>query len=77
MNKEIYQMEVPAKTKVPKDWVQMSKTQQVARYWNDTIRKHVNQILEAREVRDEVLRTIKLRMFQKFDELYQDWYIVY
>jgi DNA mismatch repair protein MSH6 len=29
MGKELYQMEVPAKTKIPKDWTQMSKTVQV------------------------------------------------
>ena len=73
LGKEIYQLEVPAKIKVPKDWTVMSKTQAVSRYYNSTIRNLVKEMQEAKELRDEALRTVKRRMFQKFDEKYQDW----
>ena len=73
LGKEIYQLEVPAKIKVPQDWTVMSKTQSVSRYYNNTIQNLVKEMQEAKELRDEALRTVKRRMFQKFDENYQDW----
>lgn len=73
IGKEIYQIEVSIKTKVPKDWQQMSKTQTVHRYWTRTIQDYVKDIMEAREMRDETLRTLKLRIFAKFDENYSAW----
>lgn len=73
IGKEIYQLEVPAKLKVPKDWIMMSKTQQIGRYYNEAIRALVKEMQEAKELRDEALRCVKQRMFEKFDEDYQDW----
>ncbi|KAJ3091283.1 DNA mismatch repair protein msh6 [Quaeritorhiza haematococci] len=55
IGKEIFQLEVPSKIKVPKDWMQMSKTQAVNRYWTSDLKNLVNEILEAREIRDDIL----------------------
>ncbi len=54
----------------------MSKTQAVSRYYNETIRALVKEMQEAKEMRDEALRSVKRRMFQKFDENYQEWLIM-
>ena len=51
----------------------MSKTQAVSRYYNDHLRKLVKNMQEAKELRDEALRQVKRRMFDKFDENYSDW----
>jgi DNA mismatch repair protein MSH6 len=76
LGKEIYQLEVPAKIKVPKDWTVMSKTQTVSRYYNETIRTLVKEMQEAKEIRDEALRSVKRRMFHKFDENYHNWLVM-
>eukprot|EP00842_Homolaphlyctis_polyrhiza_P001905 jgi/Hompol1/2715/HPOL_006146-RA len=51
----------------------MSKTQSVNRYYTPRIRDLVTEILEAREIREEVMRNIKSRMFEKFDADYTAW----
>lgn len=51
----------------------MSKTQAVARYWNDDVRELVKEFLEAREIRDEALRSVKGRLYNKFDAQYSQW----
>jgi DNA mismatch repair protein MSH6 len=73
LGKELFQLEVPAKTKTPSSWVQMSKTQSVARYWSDDVRELVKEFLEAREIRDEALRSVKGRLYAKFDAQYSQW----
>lgn len=73
LGKEIFQIEVPVKTKVPNEWTSMSKTQAVNRYYTPTIRKLVAEMLEAREHCEAAMRNIKLVMFLKFDERYKEW----
>ncbi|KAI8928158.1 muts domain V-domain-containing protein [Entophlyctis helioformis] len=76
IGKEIYQLEVSAKIKVPSDWTVMSKTQAVSRYYNATIRSLVGELLEAREVREAAMRNIKSRIYEKFDTRYTGWMTV-
>ena len=47
LGKEIYQLEISSKVKAPKEWTQMSKTANVGRYWNSTVRELVGEIVEA------------------------------
>ncbi|KAI8895574.1 muts domain V-domain-containing protein [Globomyces pollinis-pini] len=76
IGKEIYQLEVPAKAKVPRDWTVMSKTQAVHRYYNSTLRDLVNELLEAREHCESTMRTIKSRYYERFDESFTEWMAV-
>jgi DNA mismatch repair protein MSH6 len=73
IGKEVYQMEVAAKQKVPKQWVLMSKTQAVNRYYSEELRGVINELLEAKEICEESMRTIKARVYEKFDEHYEEW----
>ncbi|KAJ3259340.1 DNA mismatch repair protein msh6 [Boothiomyces macroporosus] len=73
IGKEIYQLEVPLKQKVPNDWSSMSKTSNVNRYYTSALRNLINELLEAREHCEAAMRTIKLQVYQKFDEHYNDW----
>ncbi|KAI8805196.1 DNA mismatch repair protein msh6 [Cladochytrium replicatum] len=73
MGKELFQLELPAKVKVPKDWTVMSQTQKVYRYWNPFISPLVTEMAEAKEIRDEALRNIKSNFFKKFDENFPEW----
>ncbi|KAI9201827.1 DNA mismatch repair protein msh6 [Polychytrium aggregatum] len=73
LGKEIYQMEISNKVKVPNDWVVMSRTQAVHRYYNPTIRDMVKRFDEAVEMREEAFRNIKGRMYSRFDEHYAAW----
>ena len=51
----------------------MSKTQKEVRYWSPKIKSLVATFQEAQEMREASLRTIKTRLFQKFDENFEDW----
>ncbi|KAJ3324736.1 DNA mismatch repair protein msh6 [Boothiomyces sp. JEL0866] len=73
IGKEIYQLEVPLKQKVPNDWSSMSKTSNVNRYYTLNLRNLINDLLEAREHCEAAMRTIKLRVYEKFDQNYNDW----
>jgi DNA mismatch repair protein MSH6 len=74
IGKEIYQMEVPTKQKVPRDWTVMSKTVQVNRYYTDYLCGLINELLVAKEVCDMAMREIKSKIYQKFDQSFNDWY---
>ncbi|KAJ3415706.1 DNA mismatch repair protein msh6 [Chytridiales sp. JEL 0842] len=73
MGKDLYLMEVPAKVKVPNSWKLMSKTQSVQRYYTNVIESLLKKFLQVRELREEALKNVRARMFEKFDEHYQDW----
>ncbi|KAJ3272065.1 DNA mismatch repair protein msh6 [Terramyces sp. JEL0728] len=73
IGKEIYQLEVPLKQKVPNDWNSMSKTSAVNRYYTSNLRNLINDLLEAREHCESAMRTIKTRVYGKFDENYDAW----
>ncbi|TPX40170.1 hypothetical protein SeMB42_g06113, partial [Synchytrium endobioticum] len=73
LGKEIYQLVVPARVKVPRDWVQMSKTQNVIRYYTPRIKRLAQEMAEAKETRGMAVRDVKARMYAKFDENYTDW----
>ncbi|KAH7119889.1 muts domain V-domain-containing protein [Dendryphion nanum] len=71
--KEIYQLEVPKKIKVPKHWDQMSATAKVTRYYTPELRKLVRSLQEALETHGQVEREVATRFCMRFDEDYQIW----
>ncbi|PVI02334.1 DNA mismatch repair protein Msh6 [Periconia macrospinosa] len=73
IGKEIYQLEVPKKIKVPKDFDQMSATAKVTRYYTPELRKLVRALQEARETHGQRLREVAARFCAKFDEDYTIW----
>jgi DNA mismatch repair protein MSH6 len=73
IGKEIYQMEVPVRAHVPRDWVVMSKTQQLNRYYSNTLRNLVNELAQAKEHCEIAMRDIKMRVYQRFDCHYGEW----
>ncbi|KAJ9605187.1 DNA mismatch repair protein msh6 [Cladophialophora chaetospira] len=71
--KEIMQMEVPLKIKVPKDWDQMSATASVKRYYFPELRALVRKLQEAQETHSQVVKDVKAKLCAKFDEHYEIW----
>lgn len=72
-SKEIYQIEVPISIKVPKDWIRLSATKQVIRYWSPKVKALVVQLLEARELHKVIVESLETRYYKKFDEDYRSW----
>ncbi|ORY03012.1 DNA mismatch repair protein Msh6 [Basidiobolus meristosporus CBS 931.73] len=73
LGKEIYQIEVPKNIKVPDNWIKLSQTKAVNRYWNMTTKSLVQSLNEAQETRSNILSNIQSRMYQKFDANYPQW----
>ncbi|KAH6645275.1 muts domain V-domain-containing protein [Truncatella angustata] len=71
--KEIYQLEVPKATKVPKDWRQMSATASVKRYYFKELTDLVRQLQEAEEIHSQLVKDVALRLFKRFDVDYSTW----
>lgn len=73
IGKEIYQLEVPKKVKVPKTWDQMSATAKVTRYYSPELRKLVRALQEAQETHGQIVRDVAIRFYTRFDENYATW----
>ncbi|KAL1656808.1 DNA mismatch repair protein msh6 [Didymella pomorum] len=71
--KEIYQLEVPKKSKVPSSWDQMSATAKVTRYYSPELRKLVRALQEATETHSQITKEVATRFCAKFDEEYATW----
>ncbi|KAF2751879.1 DNA mismatch repair protein Msh6 [Sporormia fimetaria CBS 119925] len=71
--KEIYQLEVPKKIKVPSSWDQMSATAKVTRYYTPELRKLVRALQEAQETHGQIVREVAGRFYKRFSEDYSDW----
>lgn len=71
--KEIYQLEVPKKVKVPNSWDQMSATAKVTRYYTPELRKLVRALQEAQETHGQITREVATRFCKRFDEEYATW----
>lgn len=71
--KEIMQMEVPLKTKVPSNWDQMSATSTVKRYYFPELRALVRQLQEAQETHTQIVKDVSRKLYAKFDEHYEIW----
>lgn len=73
IGKEIYQLEIPKKTKVPNSWDQMSATAKVTRYYTPELRKLVRALQEAQETHGQIVREVATRFCTRFDEEYKTW----
>lgn len=73
IGKEIYQLEVPKKVKVPKSWDQMSATAKVTRYYTPELRKLVRELQEAQETHGQIVRDVAVRFYTRFDGMYSTW----
>jgi DNA mismatch repair protein MSH6 len=73
IGKEIYQIEVPAKIKAPKDWKMMSSTKDVKRYYFNDLKDLVRELQEAQETHGQVVKAVARRMYARFDEQYSIW----
>jgi DNA mismatch repair protein MSH6 len=71
--KEIMQMEVPAKVKVPKQWDQMSATSTVKRYYFPELKALVRELQEAQETHSQIVKEVDARFYARFDEHYDIW----
>ena len=71
--KEIYQLEVPAKIKVPKHWDQMSATATVKRYYFPELKVLVRKLQEAQETHSQIVKEVASRFYKRFDEHYDIW----
>jgi DNA mismatch repair protein MSH6 len=73
VGKEIYQLEVPVKIKVPKHWDQMSATQAVKRYYFPELKILVRKLQEAQETHAQIVGQVKDRFCERFAEHYEIW----
>ncbi|KAH3972303.1 DNA mismatch repair protein [Parastagonospora nodorum] len=73
IGKEVYQLEVPKKVKVPNTWDQMSATAKVSRYYTPELRKLVRALQEAEETHGQIVREVASRFCVRFDENYKTW----
>lgn len=73
VGKEIYQIEVPKATKVPKSWRQMSATNSVKRYYFSELDELVRDLQEAEETHSQIKRDVALRFCKQFDADSETW----
>ena len=73
IGKEVYQLEVPAKIKVPKDWKLLSSTKDVKRYYFSELQGLVRDLQEAQETHGQIVKQVAGRFFARFDEDYDIW----
>lgn len=71
--KDIYQIQLKAKTKVPGNWTKMSSTQQFDRYYSPEVEKLVKQLKEARERKQAVVSEFQFTVYHEFDKDYATW----
>lgn len=71
----IYQLEVPSKycNNLPKDFLLMSKTKTVQRYWTPLIKENVKELEQARELRSSYLSNLLTLFLDQFNENHQSW----
>ncbi|BGO99350.1 DNA mismatch repair protein msh6 [Rhodotorula toruloides] len=74
--KDIFQLEVPVKVKVPNNWTKMSGTQKVHRYYSPEIARLVAQLKEARERMQMVVNDFQFKLYGEFDKHYTTWMAV-
>ncbi|KAJ3191035.1 DNA mismatch repair protein msh6 [Irineochytrium annulatum] len=73
MGKDLFQLECAAGVTVPKSWKQQSKTKQVTRWYTTQLEEIIRRFLEAREIKGQAWRTVRGRVYARFDKCYSGW----
>lgn len=73
IGKEVYQIEVPASIKVPKDWQMMSSAAGFKRYYFPQLKTLIRQLQEAQETHGQIVKQVAGRFYARFDEDYHLW----
>ncbi|KAG1456250.1 hypothetical protein G6F56_006874 [Rhizopus delemar] len=73
LGKDIYQIEVPKGVSVPRDWVQLSNTVSVNRYWDNTVKSLVTTYKEQLETKNEFVKNFAKEVYAQFDKFYPAW----
>jgi DNA mismatch repair protein MSH6 len=73
IGKEVYQLEVPAAIKVPKDWKMMSSAAGVKRYYFGELSDLVRNLQEAQETHGQVVKQVTGKFLARFDEQHSTW----
>ncbi|WFD19621.1 DNA mismatch repair protein msh6 [Malassezia caprae] len=63
---EIYQLELPARTKVPAPWILMSQTKAAKRYYTPRTKDLIRELKEARETRLAALKQFQSEVYAAF-----------
>ncbi|GAA6018493.1 hypothetical protein JCM11491_006423 [Sporobolomyces phaffii] len=74
--KDIFQIEVPVKHKVPNNWTKMTSTQKVNRYYSPEVSRLVTSLKEARERKGMVVNDFQFKLYGEFDKDYSTWMTV-
>ncbi|GAA5901645.1 hypothetical protein JCM6882_006031 [Rhodosporidiobolus microsporus] len=74
--KDIKQIEVPNKIKVPKNWTKISGTQKVSRYYTPETTRLIADLKEARERKQMVVNDFQFKLYGEFDKGYSTWMAV-
>lgn len=73
LGKEPYQIEVPANLSVPGDYLLMSKTKQVKRFWTPRLKNMVRGLQEADERKNMVQSSIFSNILKQFSQHWPVW----
>ncbi|KAI9052033.1 hypothetical protein LZ554_004287 [Drepanopeziza brunnea f. sp. 'monogermtubi'] len=73
IGKEVYQLEVPASIKVPKDWQMMSSAAAFKRYYFPELKTLIRQLQEAQETHGQIVKVVARKLYARFDEDYSLW----
>lgn len=71
--KEIYQLQIPARTKVPGSWTKSSSVKAYDRYYTPRTKDIVHELLEARETQTLSKKAFFSRLLSEFDKDRSDW----
>lgn len=73
INSASYQLEVPVGISVPSDWVLVTKTKSVNRYWSPFIKSCITQLDEAKELLSNYLSSLFTSYLKRFDSFRPQW----
>ena len=73
IGKEVYQLEIDKKIKVPSDWSTMSATAKVKRYYTPQLKKLIRELQEAQETHGQIVKSTSQRFFARFSQDFASW----
>lgn len=73
LGNEKYQLEMSVKIKPPSNYIFKSKTKDVHRFYTPQLTRMIEKLEDAEELLQQARQTAKLRLYQKFDESYQEY----